>query len=350
MRSGFLPARVVHLHPTRVCNLACLHCYSTSGPNARGALDVDLLIDVLGALKGEGYEVLSLAGGEPLVYRALDRLVAAAAGQGYRVHLVTNGLLLSSQRLEALRDFLHFVAVSLDGAELTHNLVRGRTDAFAKANAALEVLAASSIPFAVAFGVSRRSLPDVPWAYDRACELGATLLHLRPLVAHGRGAELVESEWMLDAADCARLAVLGAVLDGAVGERPRVQVDLTLATDLRAEARPLDARRESAELTEARVPLSEFVNPLVIEDTGRCVAFTHGIHPSFTIAELAGDWRSSLVRARTRARAPVAQLLDAAFATLNVAPAAFVDWFAHLTQVSHAIGPTLQEHRVIAPP
>ena len=32
MRSGFLPDRIIHLHPTRLCNLACLHCYSESDP------------------------------------------------------------------------------------------------------------------------------------------------------------------------------------------------------------------------------------------------------------------------------------------------------------------------------
>ena len=40
MRSGFLPARVVHVHPTRACNLACVHCYSDSSPAVRDALDV----------------------------------------------------------------------------------------------------------------------------------------------------------------------------------------------------------------------------------------------------------------------------------------------------------------------
>jgi Fe-coproporphyrin III synthase len=38
-RSGFLPDRIVHLHPTRLCNLACLHCYSTSAPSFTEALD-----------------------------------------------------------------------------------------------------------------------------------------------------------------------------------------------------------------------------------------------------------------------------------------------------------------------
>jgi organic radical activating enzyme len=57
----------------------------------RSSLDVALLNDALRGFREEGFEVLSLSGGEPLVYRELDRLVRSAAKCGYRVHLATNG-------------------------------------------------------------------------------------------------------------------------------------------------------------------------------------------------------------------------------------------------------------------
>ena len=69
MRAGFLPDRIIHLHPTRLCNLACLHCYSESSPQLKTTLDPDLLIDALAVLRAEGYAAISLSGGEPLLYR-----------------------------------------------------------------------------------------------------------------------------------------------------------------------------------------------------------------------------------------------------------------------------------------
>ena len=42
-RSGFLPDRILHLHPTRLCNLACRHCYSESDPQQQAALDALVL-------------------------------------------------------------------------------------------------------------------------------------------------------------------------------------------------------------------------------------------------------------------------------------------------------------------
>src|SRR5574338_1643523 len=208
MRSGVLPVRVVHLHPPRTCNLACAHCYSTSSPSARGALGVDVLARALAQLRHEGYENVSISGGEPLVYRDLDRLAAEAVSQGYGVHMITNGLLLSDDRLGSLRQHVDFIGVSLDGCEETHNAVRGRHDAFRRAMRALELLAERGVPFGIVFGVSARSLGDVPWAFERARELGARLLHLRPLAPEGRARTLSDS-WTLSHEDCARLVVLG---------------------------------------------------------------------------------------------------------------------------------------------
>ena len=34
-------SRIVQIHPTRRCNLRCLHCYSSSGPEVKGELPAD---------------------------------------------------------------------------------------------------------------------------------------------------------------------------------------------------------------------------------------------------------------------------------------------------------------------
>src|SRR4051812_5628843 len=102
MRSGFLPGRVVHVHPTRLCNMACLHCYSESSPQQRTALDANVLCDALRLLRREGYEAISLSGGEPLVYADLRTVVERARAIGFRVTMISNGLLVTERTAELL--------------------------------------------------------------------------------------------------------------------------------------------------------------------------------------------------------------------------------------------------------
>jgi hypothetical protein len=87
--------------------------------------------------------------------------------------------------------------------------------------------------------------------------------------------------------------------------------------------------------------LSDVVNPLVIDESGRCLAFTYGIHPHYAVADLTQDWPRALIRARTESREPIARLLVAAFHGACDERPAYIDWFAHLARVSYEIGPGL---------
>src|SRR5882672_3774164 len=113
-RSGFLPDRIIHLHPTRLCNLTCLHCYSASAPQHKAALDPALLGAVFPLLRTEGYAVISLSGGEPLVYPPLRTVVEHARALGFRVTMISNGL-LATARMDTLLSLLDGMAISFDG-------------------------------------------------------------------------------------------------------------------------------------------------------------------------------------------------------------------------------------------
>jgi len=331
MRSGFLPARVVHLHPTRACNLACAHCYSDSSPQVRETLDVGVIVEALGRLREEGYEIVSISGGEPLVYRPLDQLVAAAAGLGFRVHMITNGLLLSEERLTKLAPHLFLMGVSLDGAEATHNAVRGRHDAFRSAMRALTVLSKSNVPFGIIYAVTAQSLEDVPWAFELARDLGAKLLHLRPLAPEGRARSMAAS-WTLTPEDCARLFLLAQLLGSysETADAPRVQVDLVHVPTLSA-ARSQFALLDPAGTVEH---LSDAVNPLVIDSLGHCWPFTYGIDARLHLADISNGVTPELLRPHPGQMSQLAALLDATFQTAESTGMEYLDWFTHLTAVS----------------
>jgi len=328
-RSGFLPARVVHLHPTRACNLACLHCYSDSSPQVQGALDVSRVLDALALLRDEGYEILSISGGEPLVYRPLAALAEGAAALGYRVHLITNGILLTPARLDELATHLTLIGVSLDGNEALHNTVRARGDAYRHARRALDLLSDRRFAHAIIYAASAPSLEFVPWAFELARDLGARLLHLRPLAPEGR-ARTMDNAWTLRTEDCSRLFLLAELLDAIDPRAPRVQVDLVRSSAL------AEGRAQFALLDPDHPPrtLSDAVNPLVIDADGRCYPFTYGIDEALVLTNITHELGSTSFRLAPEQAARLAAVLDTAFRRALDESLPFLDWFAYLTRVS----------------
>ena len=94
---------ILQVHPTRQCNLACAHCYSSSSPRERTVLAPEVVADAIVDAAALGFGVVSLSGGEPLLYDGLDVVLAAARQVGSRVNLVSNGILILLAALRAPR-------------------------------------------------------------------------------------------------------------------------------------------------------------------------------------------------------------------------------------------------------
>ena len=332
--SGFLSGSVVHLHPTLRCNLACAHCYSSSSPHEREAVELDVLVVLLGALRSEGYATLSLSGGEPLLYPEIESLIRSASKLGFKVNVVTNATVLSQRRLERLASHLSLAAVSVDGAPARHDAIRRKEGAFQRAKSGIGLLADAGVPFGISFCVTRTSLPDVPWVYEFASSVGAKLLSLRPLAPVGRGQSLATDQALTDT-DLQRLAILTDLLDGQAEGAPRVHLDAARVSELRKqrdEAFPV--------LTEdtVRLSLSEMVNPLIVDETGALVPFAYGVSRRYAVAGTTEPGEAINVY-RSRGAGAVRKLLESAFDSLPADESAYVDWYAHLTRASYAASP-----------
>ncbi|MBN1646944.1 MAG: radical SAM protein [Spirochaetales bacterium] len=89
-----------------------------------------------------------ITGGEPLVHRDLVQITAAIKDTGCRWGLVTNGILLTRERLAALEgNNLASLTLSLDGEEESHEYLRNRKGSWQAVRRALEALGQSSVPF-----------------------------------------------------------------------------------------------------------------------------------------------------------------------------------------------------------
>jgi Fe-coproporphyrin III synthase len=319
-RSGFLPDRTVHLHPLDRCNLACSHCYSASSPLKQTILPVEPLIEALGCLRREGYEVISLSGGEPLLYPDLPRLIAASKAMGFHIGAITNGFRVTPH-YRSLVESLDAIAVSFDGMEALHNRIRGNPRAWAVALRALEYLGEIGKPAAAAFTVSNQSLADVPDFVELCAGLGVRAVQLRPLVMAGRAPDEA-SDLALSASEEARLWMMGQTLALAYEGEVVIHTDLAPAEALVADGAAWDLALTGG----AQPRLSDAVNPLVITPEGVLRPFTYDFpdrHDLGILADLAPDRRHLLQQRLPPLRHLIARTLHSAGLHDG-----FIDWFA----------------------
>jgi len=111
---------VLMLEPLFRCNLACAGCGKIDYPDS--VLNARLSVaDCLAAAEECGAPVVSIAGGEPLLHREIDAVVAGLIAQKRFVYLCTNALLLE-KRLDLFEPCPYFAwSVHLDGGRDAHD-------------------------------------------------------------------------------------------------------------------------------------------------------------------------------------------------------------------------------------
>ena len=102
-----------HLIPIRRCNLSCTYCNEYDDRSAPvPTADVIRRIDRLADL---GTGVVTLSGGEPLLHPDLDAIITHIRKRGAIATLITNGYLLTRDRIERLnRAGLDHLQISID--------------------------------------------------------------------------------------------------------------------------------------------------------------------------------------------------------------------------------------------
>ena len=323
-RSGFLPDRTVHLHPLDRCNLACSHCYSASSPARSTILPVDLMIAALPVLRAQGYSVLSLSGGEPLLYPGLARLSDAARPLGFGVVAISNGFRITPHH-PSLVAALDRVAISFDGLQATHTAMRGHPRAWDAAISALRHLRDIGKPHAAAFTVTKTSLPEVPEFVEFCASLGVTSVQLRPLVLAGRAVQEA-ADLALSPADLARLWVMGQTLALAYQGEVGVHTDLAPAQNLAADRGAWDAAFGGENQSGGDL-LSDVINPLVITPQGLLRPYTYDFPQLFDLGHLSDLTPAGLPALQARLpgmRTLLRKTLDAVGQADG-----FIDWFAY---------------------
>lgn len=118
-----------------VCNLHCKHCFTTKFQKKTRSLTTRDLMSLSEQADALGLCQFTISGGEPLLYRDLDDIIAALNPAKFHLSMSTNGHLLTLKKAAHLKSLgLDKVKISLDNFdEKLHNENRNAPGAYKKA-------------------------------------------------------------------------------------------------------------------------------------------------------------------------------------------------------------------------
>jgi hopanoid biosynthesis associated radical SAM protein HpnH len=120
---------VLMLEPLHACNLTCTGCgrireYSTT---IKDRLSVE---ECLASVDEAGAPIVSICGGEPLIYPDIGALVQGILKRRKHIYLCTNGMFIQKRLHEFRATTRFFFNVHLDGLEATHDMAVERQGVF----------------------------------------------------------------------------------------------------------------------------------------------------------------------------------------------------------------------------
>lgn len=93
----------LQVEPTNYCNVDCICCSRSASSRERGYMDFALFKKIVDDASKIGVKMVRLyALGEPMLHRRIIDMITYAKQKGLRIRLVTNGMLLDSERIEAI--------------------------------------------------------------------------------------------------------------------------------------------------------------------------------------------------------------------------------------------------------
>jgi MoaA/NifB/PqqE/SkfB family radical SAM enzyme len=156
----------VQLRVTNLCNLRCKMCgqwgdtgiYRADGFSASatdGETERDRIRELIGLSRQLALSdyvklldeiaawnpIVSLFGGEPLLYPDILPLVREIKNRGLTCTVITNGGRLEPYARELVEAGIDSIAISIDGPPETHNRIRGKADSYEKAAAGVRAVA-----------------------------------------------------------------------------------------------------------------------------------------------------------------------------------------------------------------
>ncbi|WP_028023473.1 pyrroloquinoline quinone biosynthesis protein PqqE [Enterovibrio calviensis] len=204
-----------------------LHCAYCSNPlnlgDAADELSTEEWCRVLTQGRELGAVQLGFSGGEPLLRKDLEQLVAHAHQLGYYTNLITSAVGLTERRIEALkRAGLDHIQISFQSADPDlSDAIAGKRHAFAHKKAMFNAVKAQGFPMVMNVVITRQNIESIEAIMALAIELNADFVELATSqyygwALHNRDA-LLPTRTQVEQAE----AKVNALRDKQQGEGPK---------------------------------------------------------------------------------------------------------------------------------
>lgn len=163
------------------CNASCSFCDIWERPSPY--VTVANVAENLRDLRRMGVRVVDFTGGEPLLHRDIDQLLALAKAEGFITTLTTNTLLYPkwAERLAGKVDMLHF---SLDSVDRERHNASRKVDCFDHLQRSIDLARSLGERPDILFTVSDDNLGELPQLYREYVEERGLMVILNPMFAY----------------------------------------------------------------------------------------------------------------------------------------------------------------------
>ena len=120
------PLYILPWRCTFACNYTCVHCTSAGKPAVPDEIDTAAAKELVDQAYEFGASFFGITGGEALLRNDLFDVIAYARKVGMNTSIITDGRLLDDKAFESIVRNEVRVSVSIDGGEVTNDLVRGK--------------------------------------------------------------------------------------------------------------------------------------------------------------------------------------------------------------------------------
>jgi len=171
---------VLMLEPTHRCNLTCAGCGRIREYHDTLTQEMSL-DDCITSIEEAGTPVVTITGGEPLLYSSAPQLVRETLARGRYIYFCTNGLLLE-ESLSLFEPSPSFTwNVHFDGTEPVHDAIIGKPGGFRKALAGVRAAKAKGFRISTNTTVYRdSSVTDIARLFQQLTKAGVDGILVAP--------------------------------------------------------------------------------------------------------------------------------------------------------------------------
>lgn len=211
------------------------------------------------------------------MYPWIEDAIEYAVKSGFQVGLVTNGAPATKTRSKNLARHIKSIAVSLDGLETTHDKIRDRRGAYQQAVRGIGNLKDAGFDVSVIHTLTSQTVTELDSFVEECIKLDIDNLQIHPIENTGNAAKNAASPYS-NREICSKAQLLMMLIDPPINW----QIDCFNRESIKSNPSSLGIIDLVNDRPQQQI-LANYINPIVIKETGSVVPYQYDIPDLFRI-------------------------------------------------------------------